>query len=134
MNTSKRAVYYQQAEDLFVKQGFSLSILEDLFDSKVTRRTISNWKNEFGWDEKRKKHLEVTKSLIDDTRELVRITLDNAKAMPTSKNITAYTRAVNALKALETVNIIAPPESEDKKDKGLTPEAADKIRKEVLGF
>jgi len=132
-NTSKRAVYYQQAEKLYVENGFSLQIIEDLFDKKVTRRTISNWKNEFDWDGKRKKHLEHNKSLIEETRELVKIALDNAKADPSSKNIAAYKRAVDALKALEAVNILNP-DTPEKESEGLTPEKAAAIRKEILGF
>lgn len=133
MNTSKRAIYHQQAEDLYVQQGFSLQIIEDLFLNKVTRRTLSNWKNEFNWDGKRKKFLDTTQSLIDGARELVKTTLENAKLDPTSKNIAAYNRAISALKNLETVKLMDVPEDESG-SKEITPERAEEIRKKILGL
>jgi len=133
MNTSKRAIYYQQAEDLYIQQGFSLQIIEDLFKGKVTRRTLNNWKNEFNWDGKRAKFLDTTQSLIDGARELVNATLERARLEPSSKNIAAYSRAISALKNLEAVRIMDVSD-EETGAKEITPEKAAEIRKKVLGI
>ncbi len=92
----KTALYYEDAQRLFVREGFSLDAIVGMLGKKVSRKTLFNWKTDGGWEDKRKKHLEQNKETKDQLKNLVDLTLKNAEANPTSKNMLALLRAIQA--------------------------------------
>jgi|GEM_PF-2476225 len=134
-NTSKQAVFYQIAEDYYVKKGFPISAIIALIGEEVTDRTLRNWREKFGWDDKRKKYLLQNQQQIVRARVILDKCADKAEADPSPKNLLAYQRATNILKSLEGVEILNPDEKDESQGtKDITPESAEKIRKEILGL
>ncbi|MEW5745271.1 MAG: hypothetical protein AB1805_07545 [Nitrospirota bacterium] len=92
----KTALYYEEAQRLFVREGFSLDAIVGMLGKNVSRKTLFNWKKDGEWEEKRRKHLEQNKGTKDQLKALVDVTLRNAEAEPTPKNILALLRAIQA--------------------------------------
>jgi hypothetical protein len=134
-NTGKQAVFYQMAEDYYIKKGFPISAIIALIGDAVTDRTLRNWREKFGWDDKRKKYLLQNQQQLVKARTILDKCADIAEADPSPKNLLAYQRAMNVVRSLEGVEVISPDEKDESEEgKGLTPENAEKIRKEILGL
>jgi hypothetical protein len=129
-NTGKQAVYYQLAEDYYVKKGFPVSAIASLIGDAVTDRTIRNWRERFGWDDKRKKYVLQNKQQLQKARTILDKCADIADADPNPKNLLAYMRAVQVVKSLEGVEIINPDEKEENpEENNLTPEKVKEFAK-----
>lgn len=132
---AKAAIYAEEAQRLFVVEGYSLDAIEKLLKNNVSRKTLYNWKVQGKWEEKRKKYLNSTKSLQEDLLEIARTTIKEAKANPTPHNIYAVVKAIGALKILQGAGLDSgEEETKDDKPKGISKETIDLIEREVLGI
>lgn len=127
---AKQAIYLEEAQRLFVQEGFPLDTILSMLGKHVSRKTLYNWKMQFDWDGKRKKYVEETKELHAEIRELVRLTLQRAKADPTPKNLSAFARAINAMKVYEGVKLLEE-ETTPKERQELTKDIVEKIEKDL---
>ncbi len=127
---AKTAIYFEEAQRLFVQEGFSLDTITGMFGKNVSRKTLFNWKKEGEWEEKRRRYVEQTKELREEIRELAKLTLKNAKANPTPKNLLAFARAISALKAYDGVKLIED-ETTTSERKELTGDIVSKIEKDL---
>jgi len=134
---AKQAIYMDEAKRLFVQDGFSLDAIVGMLNSKVARKTLYNWKTQGDWETKRKNYLEETKDLHDEIAEIARLTIKEAKARPTPKNLLAMCRAISALKNYEGVKLLEDETTEAQRE-GLTKEiSSDKlehIKKVIYGL
>jgi hypothetical protein len=101
----KTALYYEEAQRLFVREGFSLDTIVGMLGKNVARKTLFNWKKDGEWDDKRKKHLEQNKDTKDQLKRIVDLTLERAEKDPIPKNLLALLRAIQAY---ESYGGIAP--------------------------
>lgn len=130
---AKTAIYFDEAQRLYVNEGLSLDAIVGILANKVSRKTLYNWKVQGEWDTKRKNYLKDTKDLQEDLLELAKLTIKEAKANPTPHNIYAMSKAIAALKSYQGVKLIEE-ETTPQERKGLTEETVRQIEKEVLGI
>lgn len=130
---AKTAIYYEEAKRLYVNEGFAIDTIVGMLGNKVSRKTLYNWKKKGEWDRKRKEFLKQTKDLQEELLELARLTLKEAKANPTPKNILAMGRALAALRTYQGVKLLEEETTEEDRQ-GLTEADVKKIEKEVLGL
>lgn len=128
-NTAKRAVYYQKAEELYVVYGFTIEMICNLFEEKVTDRTLRNWRKDFDWDGKRRKYLDSTRSLLEDAMAMAKEALVIARAKPTQDNIKSFKLAVESVQKLRAMkaDAIAEENEDNPEEKQLTPEKIDEF-------
>jgi hypothetical protein len=130
---AKAAIYFEEAQRLFVVEGFSIDAVESLLKKNVTRRTLYNWRDQGNWDEKRTNYLNETKDLRAEIMEVARITIKEAKQNPTPHAVYAMAKAIAALKSYDGIALLSKETTEDER-KGLTKEAISEIQKSVLGI
>lgn len=106
---SKRAIYNDEAQRLYVNQGMTLDAIESILEGKVTRRTLFNWKEEGRWDEKRERYLAETEDLDEMMRKVAKVAMQRAVADPSPKNVLAMSRAMAALKSMQGLNLLDEP-------------------------
>lgn len=68
---AKKAALYSDAERLYVQDQLTLEAIASKLGCGV--RTLTNWKREGNWDEKRKNFLETTQSMHEELYELARL-------------------------------------------------------------
>lgn len=117
---SKRAIYNDEAQRLYVNQGMTLDAIESIFEGKVTRRTLFNWKEEGRWDDKRVRYVDETADLDDMIRAVARVATERAMADPNPKNVLAMARAISALKSTQGLSLLDEPDQPD--GAGMTPQ------------
>lgn len=127
---AKQAIYLEEAKRLYVQEGFSLDTIVGMLGKNVSRKTLYNWKEQNEWDRKRREFIEQTKAMHEEIRELTKLTLKNAKANPTPKNLLAFVRAISALKTYEGVKLLED-ETTPGERKELTGDIVTKIEKEL---
>jgi hypothetical protein len=129
---AKKAIYYEDAKRLYVFEGFSLDTVCELLKGNVSRKTLYNWKEAHGWDEKRKKHVESSENIAVDLQELVKKSIFQYQADPTAHNMFAVHKAITSLKIWQGVK---PLEGEEEpKDKRIKASTIEQIEKEILGL
>lgn len=134
---AKAAIYAEEAKRLFVVEGFSLDAIVGMLDKKVSRKTLFNWKREGEWDAKRKEYLAQSVGLRQQLKEIVDVTVKEAKAHPTSKTIRAMFQALVALDRYSGMKLGKGDDGEDEqKDmaKTLSPETLEYIKKALYGL
>jgi len=127
----KTALYYEDAQRLFVREGFSLDAIVGMLGKKVSRKTLYNWKTDGEWENKRKKHLEQNKETKVQLKNLVDITLQNAEAEPTPKNILALLRSIQAYESYGGIKLQIESTGEESKKPGqnqYSPEVIEMIK------
>ena len=102
---AKAAIYAEDAKRLFVMEGLSLDAILGRLGNKVSRKTLFNWKKEGDWDEKRSEFLAQNKDTREQLKNILNLTLKNAEAVPTPKNIRAV---ISAIQAYESYGGIRP--------------------------
>lgn len=130
---AKQAIYFDEAQRLYVNEGLSLDAIVGVLAGRVSRKTLYNWKAQGDWDTKRKNYLKETKDLYSQLLEIARRMLKETLANPTSKNVNAAFNAVSRLLPKDGTRIIEE-ETTAAERKGLTEEAVKQIEKEVLGI
>lgn len=127
---AKTAIYFDEAQRLYVNEGLSLDAIVGILANKVSRKTLYNWKVQGEWDTKRKNYLKETKDLQEDLLELAKLTIKEAKANPTPHNIYAMSKAIAALKSYQGVKLIEE-ETTPAERKGLTEDAVKEIESKL---
>lgn len=131
---SKKAIYYEEAQRLYVKQGFGLTAIEGMLDGKVTRRQLHNWRDDGKWDEKKKRYLEEQESLSDMVKKIVVTCAKNALQQPTPKNLLALSRALAAAKENDALSLLSGDGPDDEKeDREDVSAAVAKVIEEMMG-
>ncbi len=134
---AKAAIYAEEAKRLFVEQGFAIDTIVGMLANKVSRRQLYTWKKEGQWEEKRKEFLEQSKDLRDEIVEIAKLTIQEAKARPTPKNMLAMCRAISALKSYDAINLIGAETTEAQRaemTRELSPETLEHIKKVIYGI
>jgi len=131
---SKLRVFYEEAQRLYVNDGFSLDAIVELLKNNVSRKTLFNWKTDHNWDEKRKKEIETTENFQVELKEIVRMAIDQYKAEPSAHNMFAIAKAISALKTLQGVRAAELPEQAGTKSTDIKPETIARIEHEILGL
>ena len=126
----KLALYYDEAERLYVREGFSLDTIVGMLGKKVSRKTLFNWKKDHEWEVKRKTYIEETKDLRDEIREIAKLTIKEAKERPTPKNLLAMMRAIAALKNYDGIKLLED-ETTPRERKELTADAVKEIEQKL---
>lgn len=103
---AKAAIYFEEAQRLYVQEGLSLDAIVEVLGGKVSRRTLYNWKIQGDWDEKRRNYLKQTEDIQSQLTKLAQIAMKEALANPTPHNIYAVMKAISALKMWQGVKVI----------------------------
>ncbi len=103
---AKTAIYFDEAQRLYVNEGLSLDAIVGMLGNKVSRKTLYNWKIAGEWDTKRKNYLKETEDLNAQLMKLAHVALREALVNPTPHNIYAVMKAVSALKAWQGVKVV----------------------------
>lgn len=103
---AKQAIYFDEAQRLYVQEGLSLDAIVSILGKKISRKTLYNWKVQGDWDTKRKNYLKETEDLQTQLTQLARMAMKEALANPTPHNIYALTKAISALKTWQGVKVI----------------------------
>lgn len=121
------------ARDYYVKEGYSVDTIVRLLPSKVTRKTVYNWKNEENWDELRKRHLKRSDNIQERIYDILDKTLEVSEETPSPKNLLAAMRAFGLYKSLGvTRSEIDNTEKDGNKPKGIS-DRTKKLIEEKLG-
>jgi len=127
---AKQAIFYEEARRLFVHEGLTLEIIFERLGGKVARRTLSKWKLDGKWDDKRKEMAKVNEDLQESLVAVAKLAIDRAKADPSPQNLFAMSKAVAALKSYQGVKIIED-ETSPKERKILTAIDLEEIEKKA---
>lgn len=127
----KAALYHEDAQRLYVREGLSLDAIVGVLGKAVSRKTLFNWKKEGEWEDKRRKWLDQNKDIQDQLKNLVMLTLQNAENKPSQHNLGALLRAIQIFESYGGIKPQienAPTEaSKPTKDK-MSPEALEAIK------
>lgn len=123
--------YYHEAKNYYVVKGYSIDTIAALMKGKTQKRVLNLWRKNTGWDEERRKRLASGLSIREDITSLVQSAIDQAKADPSSANLTAVARMIGTLKTLSSVRL--DNEEEKVKNKSISPETIAHIEK-LLGL
>jgi hypothetical protein len=126
----KLALYYDEAERLYVREGFALDTIVGMLGKNVARKTLFNWKRDHDWEGKRKKYISQTKDMYDEIIEITKLTIKEAKTNPTPHNIYAMSKAIAALKQYQGVKVIED-ETTPKERRELTEDAVKEIESKL---
>lgn len=97
----KKSILYDRAEELYVQQQWTFETIAK--ELSCSDRTLRNWAKEGRWELKRKRQLEVTESLQDDTRDIAMLLAQKIKGqledgkIPAAHMLNAFTRMATAL-------------------------------------
>ncbi len=136
----KMALYYDEAERLYVREGLSPDTIIGILGKNVSRKTVFNWKKDHDWEGKRKARIEQFKSLYKELDEgleqLVRDRLRECKANPTSKNLGALGVAISLLEKNRGKKLLKDEDAGEKKGgKGIfSPEAVEEAIQGLYGL
>jgi hypothetical protein len=130
---AKMAIYFDDAQRLYVQEGLSLDAIVGILTGKVSRKTLYNWKVSGDWDTKRRNYLKENQTMYDDLQDLARQTIREAKADPSPHKVFAMAKAISALKMYQAVDILEK-ETTPVERAGLTEATIRKIEEEVLGL
>ncbi len=135
---AKSAVYEDQARRWYVEDGFTLDTIVGMLDGKVSRKTLYNWEQKFGWEEKRKAFLENNEDRKSQVITLERQLFNEVKANPTSKNIKRWLLLLAAVDKYGTPDSLKiKDESPDQKEKLkniYSPELLEHIKQAIYGL
>lgn len=128
----KTPALYEEAKRLFVIEGFSIDAIVELLKSKVSRKTLYNWKSANNWDEQRRNYQQENEDLQKEIRDIARIAIKEAKANPTPHNIYAVVKALSALKLMQGIQVVE--EGGEDKIKNVSKDTIEFIQREILGM
>ena len=75
MANTKKPMYYEEAQRLYVEKNYSLAQIAE--HCGITPKTAGNWKSEGNWEEKRKKLLRQQEKTTEKLYKLVEQIADN---------------------------------------------------------
>ncbi|MCK9420225.1 MAG: hypothetical protein M0R70_12685 [Nitrospirae bacterium] len=133
---AKLAIYEADARRNYVEEGLGLDSIVGLFEGKVSRKTLYNWKEQFEWDAKRKAFLDHNVDRKTQVIELENQLFNEVKANPTSKNIKRWLLLLVASDKYGGTPKIKDdsPDQKEKLDKLYSPELLDHIKHALYGL
>lgn len=132
---AKKGVYAEQAQQYYVFQQMTLAEIADRLP--VSERSLSDWKQDGNWDEKRAQHLETKRLFHEELYSLglalvrqVKTDLDAGKTIsPTRLNfLTRVTGSLTKAKEYEEAKTAAETETES----GTKADLINFIEKDIL--
>lgn len=129
--SSKQAQYFDKAETCFVELGYSPEEIAAREDMEVSRKTLYNWRNEFLWDEKRKRFLENQNNLREDLMNVTRVAIREYKANPSPGRMAAIRNGLNNLNLINTLTVLEEERSQSPAGKGITEDIIRQIEHEL---
>ena len=111
---SKLALFYDQAEKLYVQDGFNLDQIASIMKDGVSRKTLFTWKKDFNWDDKRKNQQTSRYNIQDNALEMLRIATTKFFELPSDKTMKQVETAVKICQKLG-VDLHIKEKGEDKK-------------------
>jgi len=130
----KNAVLYEECKKLYVIKGIGIEAIAEIFNDRVSARTIYNWRNEHKWDEARKREIDVTNTLYDQLVELCRSLLIQAKENPSPQNVYALNNTFTTLKMVENARLEQKELPAENKEQAISKDTVAKIEAEILGI
>lgn len=134
---AKQALYMEDARRRYVEDGLSLDAIVGLLGKKISRKTLYNWKDQYGWDAKRKAFLEQHQDLKLQLIQLAQQVFNEAKANPTGKNIKRMLLMFAAVDKYGDASLLTKDQTPDQKEKLknlYSPELLEHIQKVIYGL
>lgn len=134
---SKKPLYYNEAERLYVYE--QMTIDEIASKLRLGVRTIRYWKEEKGWDDKKKKYIKSKQAFHEELYEFARKLMhsidqdleDGEKVDP--GRMYAFARMLPLITKIKEYEDVAT-KKEKQENKGLTQDIVQIIEQEVLGM
>lgn len=133
-NSKKKELYFLASEKLYVENFHTLSEISKKYH--LAMKTMTNWKQEGGWEEKKKEYLEKKQSLNSDLFDLAKNLVKNIKEDLENKvkvEPGRYYALTSILSALAPTKKYEDIKKENAKDKKGSDEAIKEI-KNLLGI
>lgn len=98
--TAKQLQYFDACEKMFVEEGLTIDAIAAKEEVKVSRKTLYNWRESGGWDDKRARFVKLTGDLRTDVMQMAREAVKRALEDPKTTNVFAAKHALSAVKML----------------------------------
>lgn len=131
---AKSVILFEQAEQLYVQQGFSIDTILKLLKNEVSRKTLYNWKADGNWDKKRAANIEATKNLRQDLMEVAEAMAKELKLNPNPQKIFGLLKLLQAIKITTDLPEESPEAEKTGGTKKLSAELVEQIEREILGI
>ncbi|MEI7475365.1 MAG: phage terminase small subunit-related protein [bacterium] len=135
---TKKHLHYNEAERCFVYE--QMTIEEIASRLKLGERTVRYWKDENGWDDKKKKYIQSKiafhEELYEFAKKLMRSInqdLENGEKVDPGR-MYAFTRMLPLITKIKEYEDVAVKKEKIQEPKGLTEDVIKLIEKEVLGM
>ncbi len=129
---AKKAIYYQEAEHLFVVERLTLKAISKRLG--VSTRTLQEWSKQGSWEQRREAFAKMASSSHEKTHRLYNRWLDRAVNSETLDIDTVYalSKLAPLLKRLEQYESTVAHKT-DNAPKGLSPDTVAAIEERILG-
>lgn len=137
---SKKALYYEQAEQLYVREQNTITEIEAKLP--VSEKTVRTWKAEGDWDIKKQQYLQSKQAFHEElysfSRKLMKSIEEDwgsGKQVDPGRlyTLTRMLPLITKVKSYEDVRLAKEQEAGEKK-KGLSEDVIRKIEQEILGL
>jgi len=135
---SKKDVFYNEAEKLYIQDQFTISEIESRLG--VCEKTIRTWKAEGNWDEKKRKYLQEKSSFHEElysfSRTLMKKIQEDWEAgeRVDAGRLYTLTRILPMITKVKDYEDIKLTKEKNNIEKGLTEDLVKNIEKEILGI
>lgn len=102
-----------RARIFFVQKGYALADIVKMFDGKVSRKSLFNWRNAENWDDLRTEHENETKNIMIQLYEVFQNTISSAKRSATPSRAFAVHKIFLTIKGMEELNNLIPNTKEE---------------------
>ncbi|MEI8390075.1 MAG: phage terminase small subunit-related protein [bacterium] len=135
---SKKHLFYNEAERFFVYEQMGIEEIASRLN--LGSRTIRNWKDENGWDDKKKQYvaskLAFHEELYEFAKKLMRSIdqdLENGNKVDSGRMF-AFTRMLPLITKVKEYEDVTTRKNQKQESKGLTEDIIRLIEEEVLGI
>lgn len=137
----KKQILAESAANLYIEKFMTLENIAKQLN--ISERTLSRWKAEGNWEEKRFKHIQAKTTFHEDLcdfgktlLESIKVDMENSEKIEPSRMYT-LTKIMNMLKNIKTYEdkvITENYETEKPKSAGLSPDIIREIEEKILGI
>jgi len=123
-----------QAKELFVEKGFSIETITTMLMGHVSRKTLYNWRDSGGWNEKRRAKIEKRANIRERLEALLEKAITEAENNLTAQNLFAVGKAAEALRKATFIDFSDEKKTEEAdKTKDISNDTIKEVRK-LLGL